>query len=343
MDRGNWRNGRGGWRDKSNANQPPQASSYASAASRGATSGRPSRGRDASRGRNDRQPERSDRTTPKRPCDFFLRYGRCNYGDGCKFSHALPTNNEGAQINLDESPRRLLLDLKTVIKTFSHANSFRSRDQFEKYLQLAIEILDSSDYETRSEVLTLLSRNELQEKGGVGYEIIREVCEKIGIPPPFYHALGVIRLDDHILPFIRIVVHEAFTQNCVEKSFRYIIHAVYGQDGERGSRFLKRVLYLIAESHATSEADTANHQLEEQCYLLSRLLYYLVQLNPDAMQQTDFANVHTELQQLCAVVRATRTSLSGKIDRYLSGAAAYLFPIAIQEAATPTQQLSHSS
>ena len=130
--------------------------------------------------------------------------------------------------------------------SFSRTRRFQSLDQFEKYLSSALKALDSNDRRIQSEALLLLSKNELSKNDFQGYEVIRYITEAIRNPHYllFGDPLRILDFDQHILPFIRILVHDAFTQTCLEKSFRDVIKVVYCPDGERATRFFNRVLTM---------------------------------------------------------------------------------------------------
>jgi len=129
---------------------------------------------------------------------------------------------------------------------------------------------------------------------------------------------------------MKILVHDAFAQSCVEKSFRSIIKAVYGPDGERGSRFLTKVVAGLEKTHNDLETT-----FQENCLLASRLLHYLVRYNAEAIGQPDLIGIHAKLRELSVSVR---TPISARTDRYLAETAAYLIPIKLQP--TTEQDLS---
>jgi hypothetical protein len=66
---------------------------------------------------------------------------------------------------------------------------------------------------------------------------------------------------------------------------------------------------------------------QENCLLISRLLYYLVRYNAEAIGHADLIDVHIMLRELSVGVR---TPLSARTDRYLVETAVYLIPLKLQ-------------
>src|SRR5579859_2670463 len=255
---------------------------------------------------------------PRHICEHFLTNGTCRFGDHCKYEHIKPNNN-------DESPKTLLVRLKVLMKSFSRQKNL---GKFEEYLDLALKLLDSNE---RAEAMLLLSVNDIREQSDdTGYQYITHFVESTSLRrhPMFPHSSlnrsNDFDFDRHILPFMKIVVHDAFTQSCVEKTFRYIIKAIYGSDGERGSQFLKRVVALLERKHQACDTESCRTLLQENCFLVSRLLYYLVRYNVDAIGNEDLVKVHTKLKELVSV--GVRTPFSARTARYLAETSAYLIP-----------------
>lgn len=193
---------------------------------------------------------------PKPPmiCDDFVNKGVCKYGERCKYSHDLSSvgaakdpNNSGPE---EDNPRRSLSDLSGIVNSFSRLGRFLSRGQFEYFLKLALKALDPTDRDIQSKALELLSTHN-------GPDIIRYITEGIGNSGNHTQDMGNLDFYKHMIPFIKILVHEIFTKICVEKNLLYVVKAVYGATGDRAERFLTRlvtVLSLFAESTSDDES-----------------------------------------------------------------------------------------
>lgn len=197
-------------------------------------------------------------------------------------------------------------------------------------------MLDSNEREVRTEAILVLSVNERHEAETTGYDLITYIIDKIGFPEqPYYllypclNPLCDLDYNRYIVPFMKILVHDAFIQSCVEKSFRFVIKAIYGPNGERGSKFLKKVVASLEEKSVSCSTEDFKTTLQENCLLVSRLLYYLVRYNAEAIGHTDLIDIYTKLRALSVSVR---TPLSARTDRYLAETAAYLIPLKLQPA-----------
>jgi Zinc finger C-x8-C-x5-C-x3-H type (and similar) len=260
--------------------------------------------------------------------------GNCKYGDQCKFSHLKPNTDSGGEGQIDERPEALLFRLKGLMKSFSRFNEFQTLGRFEEFLNVALKVLDSTEREVRAEAVLVLSAvNDQHDADTTGYDLIVYFVAKIGLLEHSHHLLYLgwnpfndLDFERHIAPFIRILVHDAFAQSCVEKSFRFVIKAIYGPDGERGSKFLKTIIARLEQS-ASCNTEDLKVVFQENCLLVARLLHYLVRYNADAIGHVDLLNVHAKLKQLSVSVR---TPLSARTDRYLAETAARLIPPKLQ-------------
>ena len=238
---------------------------------------------------------------------------------------------------MDERPEALLFKLKRLMKSFSKLNGFQTLGRFEEFLDVALKVLDSTEREVRAEAILVLSVNDQREADSTtGYDLIHYVVDTIGCPEqrhfllyPGLNPLRVLDFDRHIVPFMKILVHDAFAQSCVEKSFRFVIKAIYGPDGERGSRFLKKIVARLEEKSVSCNTEDLKTILQENCFLVSRLLHYLVRYNAEAIGHADLLDVHVKLKELSVNVR---TPLSARTDRYLAETAAYLIPLKLYTA-----------
>jgi hypothetical protein len=260
--------------------------------------------------------------------------GTCRYGVDCKFAHALPNNDNGGEAEIHERPAALLFKLKGIMKSFSRLNEFQTLGKFEEFLDASLKVLDWNEIEIRAEAIQVLSVNDQHGADTTGYDVIKYLVDKIGFPEhPRYHLylnpLRDLDYDRHIVPLMKILVHDAFTQSCVEKSFRFVIKAIYGPDGERGSKFLKKVVASLKEKSVSCNTEDLRTMFQENCLLVSRLLHYLVRYNAEAIGHADLIEVHAKLKELSVSVR---TPLSARTDRYLAETAAHLIPLKLQPA-----------
>ena len=263
---------------------------------------------------------------PPRPCGHFLLHGTCKFGDHCKFSHENPP--AGTQTT-ETRPEALLFTLKRIVRSFSRSRRFQALGDFENYLDVALKLLDTKTRNIQSEVVSVLCRNDLRDESEFaieGIDIIRHVVEQIGDQSPQSY-LEHIEFEEHMLPFLKIILHDAFTQTVLEKNFRYIIKAVYGPDGQRASRFLKRAIPQLENQAQVSNVETVKEIAQSGCLLLCRLLYYLVRYNSDAIGQDELVQFHRRLGEVSASIR---TQLSARLDRQLRETAAYLIPVEVR-------------
>ena len=299
--------------------------SYASVATLGAL-GSTSRGNVTEEGGKRSGSRPSLVSAPPRPCGHFLVTGTCKFGDSCKFSHENPEDRTQAT---ETRPEALLFTLKRMVKSFSRSFRFQLLRDFETYLDLALKLLGTKERNLRSEVVAVLSRNDLRDEDEFameGIDIIRHVVEQIGNPSPRSY-LEYVKFEDHVLPFLKVILHDAFTQTVLEKNFRYVIKGVYGPDGERASRFLKRAITLLEDRAQSGDPEAIKEIVQEGCLLLCRLLLYIVRYNSDAVGQTELVEFHQKLEEISTSIR---TPLSGRIDRQLREAEAYLIPVEIR-------------
>ena len=275
----------------------------------------------------------------QRVCEHFMAKGTCRFGDNCKFTHAKPVNKDGVAIQIEERPEALLFKLKGIVKSFSRLQQFRTLSQFEEFLDIALKVLDSNEREVQAEAILVLSKNE-QHDDDSGYTLIRHVVEHVGTSVEHSFLLRIpnplqdLDYNRHLVPFMKIVVHDAFAQNCVEKSFRFVMKAIYGPDGERASKFLKRVVAILENKSQFCDSESMKTIVQEGCFLVCRILHYIVRYNTDAIGHGDLMDIHARLRDVAASVR---TPLSARTDRYLAETAAYLIPVTIKPG---TEQIS---
>lgn len=258
--------------------------------------------------------------------------GTCKFGDDCKFTHVKPVIEDGVAIQIEERPETLLFKLKGMVKSFSRSEQFHTLGRFEEFLDVALKVLDSNEREVLAEAILVLSKNDLHEDNS-GYTLIRHVVEQVGtsVQHNFLqwspNPLRDLDYDRHLFPFMKIVVHDAFAQSCVEKSFRFVMKAIYGPDGERASKFLKRVVTNLENKSQFCGVESVKTIVHEGCFLVCRILHYLVRYNTEAIGHSDLMDIHARLRDVSASVR---TPLSARTDRYLAETAAYLIPVAIK-------------
>jgi len=276
----------------------------------------------------------------KRVCEHYFAKGTCKFGQNCKFSHDASTQQITTETGLENRPGALLFKLKGMMRSFGRLGQFESLVRFQEFLETALKVLESNDREVQSEVVLVLGNNDRREDD-TGYKLICHVVEQIGCPVPHHFILNPLKELDyarHLVPFMKIVVHDAFSRSCVEKSFMFVIKAIYGPDGERGSKFLKTLVSNLENKCKQCEDDPDLQPfVEEGCFLVCRILNYIVRYNADAIGHSDLIDIHSRLREVSAMVR---TPLSPRMDRYLAETAAYLIPVTF----TPgTEQLAEGS
>lgn len=267
-------------------------------------------------------------------CQHFANHGWCRYKDNCRFSHST-TAHETGERTVAETPEACLYRLKGLLRSLSRFQTVRG---LEEYLELALKLLDSNQKEIQLKAAHTLSNMESDSRGSqsVAYNVLRYIIEQIGNPSAsITDPLKNIEFEKHILPFMKIIVHDAFTRSCIEQNFHFVIKAVYGTDGERGARFLSRVTEIL-ESQQESEPPDLNH-IHEGLLLVCRILNYVVRFNSDAFGHLKLVDLHRKLVGLAA---GTSGPLSGTLNRCLKETAAHLIPAAINSDQTLVPKFS---
>jgi Zinc finger domain/Zinc finger C-x8-C-x5-C-x3-H type (and similar) len=264
-----------------------------------------------SQGTNDPHRSPGQKQTPTRICIMFITRRWCNYGDSCKFSHDPNFKSDPLQMEATQP----LDDLKMILRTFERTKQFRFIAQFEKFVETSLKALELPDRDLQSKSILCLSE---YENGG--REVVRYVAEAMGNQsPPF----ADIAFDKHVVPFMKLIVHDVFTRTCIEKNLLYLIKALYG-DGKRGDRLLTRIIDLL-EPIIESTTNIENGSVQEHCFLVCTLLHHIVQYNADAISQPELIIHHARLLMLSNNIRTTNPN-TRKIEKSLSEISAYLFP-----------------
>jgi hypothetical protein len=250
-------------------------------------------------------------------------------GDACKFKHSY---RKSLQANISPSssgsnrtapaPRTRtkndpLDDLKVMLKHFKGSLRFTTIRDFEKFIQLSHSALELPNREFRSKAVTILS----EEEDGAR-EVVCYIAKRVGHTlPPFVD----LNFEQHIAPFLELLVHDSFTRTCVEKNLIYLMTAVYG-NGERGDKFLNRIVGMLEEGIRNIDTDDEVMSAQGHCFLISQVFHNLVRRNADAAARKKLAQYHARLIAIANDIRRTRSPSIGRIDIILSQTAAYLFP-----------------
>ena len=257
----------------------------------------------------------STENTEKGLCHYFLRTGTCKFGDSCKFNH--DNSSKPAQTLADSA--QTLNRLRVLLKNYKRLNFIDTISQFENFTNLALIALDASDLNIRSHAVAEISD---AENGGLDF--IRFAVEKMSL---YHHPFGSIDFVRHVVPLIKVISHNAFTQSCVEKNLSQLVKVVYGYDGERGARFLKMVIRFLEQQMQEASASTELPTAQENCLLVSSLFYHLVRYNLDATAHEELTQLHAQLLVLFNDFPIAASPLKRAISRTLSETIAYLQPI----------------
>lgn len=259
-----------------------------------------------------------------RVCEHYLVKGWCKFGENCRFSHDSPVRADPdlKDSGKEERPEVLRFKLKGILRSFGRDGEFRSLFRFQEFLDVALKVLDSNDREVQSEAVFVLSNLDGDDSG---YRLIAHVVEQVGstVPHSPFHDLDY---DIHLVPFMKILVHDAFSRSCVEKSFILIIKAIYGPDGERASNFLKRLVDVLQKKRLVCRDQESQVRLHDGCFLVCRILNYTVRYNTEAIGHGALMDIHGRLKEVSSGVR---TPFSARMDRYLAETAAYLIPVKV--------------
>jgi Zinc finger C-x8-C-x5-C-x3-H type (and similar)/RNA-binding, Nab2-type zinc finger len=264
-------------------------------------------------------------------CVHFIMKGFCKFGDDCKFTHVNPGNEDGEAKQIKDRPETLLFNLKGIMKSFSRSNQFNTLSRFEEFLEVALKVLDSDEKEVQAEAVVVLTSNDDDS----GHKLIRHVVEHVGssvLQNPLQrnrNPLQDLDYDRHLVPFMKIVVHDAFARSCVEQSFLFVIKAIYGPDGERAIKFLKKVVGILESKIQSCDIESIKIIAQEGCFLICRILHYLVRYNAQAIGHGALIDIHARLRDVSTDVR---TPLSARTDRYLAETSACLIPVTIKRA-----------
>jgi len=263
----------------------------------------------------------------RRVCEHYLAKVWCKFGENCKFSHESPGEAGRTESGVEERPGALLFTLKGILRSFCRDGEFRSLLRFQEFLDVALKVLDSKDREIQSEAVVALSAE--------GHRLIAHVVEQVGgIQHPIYtNPLRDLNYHIHVIPFIKLLVHDAFSRSCVEKSFMHVVKAIYGPDGQRASNFLERLVqHLENERLVCGGNQELQTRLHDGCFLVCRVLHYTVRYNTEAVGQSTLMDLHARLKEISTGVQ---TPFSARMDRFLAETAAYLIPIKINPMAEP--------
>jgi hypothetical protein len=256
-------------------------------------------------------------------CVHFMGKGTCKFGDDCKFTHIKPVNKGGETKQIEDRTETFLFNLKEILESFSRSNQFHSIGQFEEFLDVALKVLDSDEKEARIDAIIVLTSNENES----GLELIRHVIEYIGSSVSHtpvqgnQNPLQDLDYDHHIVPFMKIMVHDAFTRSCVEKSFRLVLKGIYGPDGEYAIKFLKRMVHILENKSLSCDVESIKTIMQEDCFLVCRILYYVIRYNAQTIGHDALIDIHARLRDVSVPVR---TPLSSTTDRYLMAIGVYL-------------------
>jgi hypothetical protein len=209
--------------------------------------------------------------------------------------------------NLDANPAGPLSELKNIMTTFSQGVS-RSIEYLEKFLRLSLNALNCNDKEIYSQAALLLIENP-------GIKIIRRIMEAVGNPQGD-HPLSNLNFDRHMVPFIKIIVHDKFIQNPV-------LQEIFG-DAVCSCKFLKRATEMLQGKAREAATDASKTLLQDVNYCLCRILQYLMRYNPEAARRKAITEIHSALVELSNTLRIEGSSIS--IDSILSGIRAFLLP-----------------
>jgi len=206
----------------------------------------------------------------------------------------------------------------------------------EEFLKALLDALDVNDRDLRAKAASLVSDN------SDGLLIIVDIVKSVG-NPEHNPALRNLRFDRHIVPFMRLLVHQAFADLSLEGNFRYIIKTFYG-DGERAASFFEGAIQklLLERINLPSTPPDAIH--ETNIYLLCRLLNSVVRHTSEAMADERLISLYTRLYSDSIepkIIADEQLSVVEKlIKKSLEDTAAYLLPLSTRMAKVKTSDSS---
>jgi hypothetical protein len=210
------------------------------------------------------------------------------------------------------------------MKTFGRFGSFTTLNRFAEFLLSALLALNTQNRNLQSEAAEILSGGD-----STGLKVVRYITETIGGNIQQDHPLASLNFKAHVGPFIKIILHDVFTQTCIENNLVYLIKAMYGPDGERATKFLSRAISMLEVDVAVPNNCA---QLHEGCVLVAKLFLYIVRFNADAIAQNEFTLLHTRLGALTEKDSSPQAAGVGKILSQIAPHIIFQQPTAVHSA-----------
>jgi Zinc finger C-x8-C-x5-C-x3-H type (and similar) len=258
----------------------------------------------------------------KERCKFFFRNHWCKFAEKCRYSHDPESlsNLHDSQVQSDSRggyyPSKFrdpatasnpYENLQLVLRRFKHQPNRDFPTMLLQFNEHVHEIFDRNDSRLQSKVAVLLSEE-------MGLNFVRSVAQKVG--EPLHQKMD---FDQHLIPFMKIIIHDVLSRTCVEKNFILLLNIIYGPDGERGARFLSTAVGMLQRKFEQFCGDENDVRVKEDyCLTTSFLFLSIVRHNKDARAHDELRELHLQLTGIFQSAFDKRTPVVGQIARVLS-------------------------
>lgn len=204
-----------------------------------------------------------------------------------------------------------LHNLKRLVNSVTRSNGFKSVEQLEEFLHLALQALSVKDRDVAMTAALILGNDEC-------LPILRDIVEGIG-SPMLQQPLSKLRLDKHVVPFMKVIVHKAFSSLSLEEAFERLINTFCGPDGERAVRFCHGTLERLPKQNIALHNSSPEH-----IYLVSCVLNCVARYKNRTMELQGLVSIHRRLHDLAKALNSTH--MARRIAQSLDETATNLIP-----------------
>jgi len=219
-----------------------------------------------------------------------------------------PGNKDSSELT---SP---LQKFKRLVTVLTRSDGFKSVET-EQFLHLALQALSAQDRELAMKAAFILGDEEC-------LSILRGIVEAIGNPLPQL-PVSKPELKKHIVPFMKVIVHETFSSLSLEDTFQGLLNIFWGSDGEHAVRF-----FHVTLEHLTK----GNRSSPENIYLVSRVLNCVARYKDPTMGSHGLLDIQQRLHDLAKA--SNSAPIGRRISRSLEETANNLLPTSLTRTTT---------
>lgn len=122
-----------------------------------------------------------------------------------------------------------LHNLKKLVNSVTHSDSFKSGGQVETFLHLAHKALSVDDRDSANMAAVFLGNKECVT---LIQAIVEGIRNPITQPPPLR-----LELKQYVVPFIKVIVHKTSSSHSLDETFQTVLNTLCGLDLERAVGF----------------------------------------------------------------------------------------------------------